>query len=142
VILLDTTILVYAVGADHPLREPCRRILQAHSDGTVEATTTVEVIQEFTHVRARRQTRADAVYLARRYATAFALLTTRPDDLDLGLTLYEGHPELGAFDAMLAAVALNHQADALVSADQAFRALTQLPWIDPATPAINRILGL
>jgi predicted nucleic acid-binding protein len=140
VIFLDTTVLIYAVGVDHPLRDPCRRILQAHADGSIEATTTVEVIQEFTHVRARRQTRADAVSLARHYVAAFTVLTTRADDLELGLTLYECHPELGAFDAMLAAVALNHHVDVLVSADRAFGALSQLSWIDPATPAVNRIL--
>jgi predicted nucleic acid-binding protein len=141
VILLDTTVLVYSVGADHPLREPCRLILQAHAAGSLEATTTVEVIQEFTHVRARRQPRADAVALARQYTAAFSLLLTQADDLELGLTLYERHPELGAFDAVLAAVALNHHVDALISADRAFGVLIQLPWIDPATPEIDRILG-
>jgi predicted nucleic acid-binding protein len=139
VILLDTTVLVYAVGTDHPLREPCRRLLQAHADGSVQATTTVEVIQEFTHVRARRQTRADAVSIARRYTTAFSLLTTRAADLDLGLTLFERYPNLGAFDAILAAVALNHHVEALVSADRAFQMVAQLPWIDPATASIDRI---
>jgi uncharacterized protein len=72
VILLDTTVPVYAVGVDHPLREPGRLILQAHAAGSLEATTTVEVIQGFTHVRARRQPRAHAVVLARRYAAAFS----------------------------------------------------------------------
>jgi predicted nucleic acid-binding protein len=141
VILLDTTVLVYAVGADHPLRGPCRLILQAHAAGSLEATTTVEVIQEFTHVRARRQPRADAVALARHYAAAFSLLASQTADLELGLTLCERHPELGAFDAVLAAVALNHHVDAFISADRAFGVLTQLPWIDPATPEIDRILG-
>ena len=66
-ILLDTTVLSYAVGADHPLREPCRRLLRAHGNGHIEATTTIEVIQEFVHVRARRRSRPDAVALARHY---------------------------------------------------------------------------
>src|SRR5580765_112220 len=29
VIVLDTTVLVYAVGAEHRYREPCRRLLEA-----------------------------------------------------------------------------------------------------------------
>lgn len=49
---LDTTILVYAKGADHPLRDPCRRLIAAIEEGRVLATTTSEVIQEFVHVRA------------------------------------------------------------------------------------------
>jgi hypothetical protein len=42
---------------------------------------------------------------------------------------------------MLVAVALNRHVDAFVSADRAFGVLAQLPWIDPATPEIDRILS-
>jgi len=140
-IVLDTTVLAYAVGEEHPLRDPCRRLLQAHAEGHLVATTTVEVIQEFAHVRARRQTRSDAVDLARRYSDAFSLLVTTVDDLDRGLALFEQYPALGAFDAVLAAVALDRRAEALVSADRAFGSVVGLPFVDPATPAIARLLG-
>lgn len=140
-IVLDTTVLAYAVGEEHPLRDPCRRLLAAHADGRVEATTTVEVIQEFAHIRGRRQTRKDAVRLARRYMAAFSLLVTTPDDLDRGLDLFEQYPALGAVDAVLAAVALDRRAEALVSADRAFASVPGLPLVDPATPAIMRLIG-
>lgn len=140
-IVLDTTILSYAVGAEHLLRAPCRRLLQAHGDGSIEATTTIEVIQEFTHVRARRRSRADAVTLAWQYLAAFSVLVTTAEDLDLGLTLFERYPALGAFDAVLAAVALNRHADALVSADGDFADVPNLRWVDPATPALNALIG-
>ncbi len=139
-IVLDTTVLVYAVGTDHPLREPCRRVLAAQADGRVDAMTTVEVIQEFAHVRAQRRSRMDAAALARQYRAAFALLVTGPEDLDLGLTLFERHPGLGAFDAILAAIALNRRAEALVSGDRAYSQIAGLPWIDPGTPAVDRLL--
>jgi predicted nucleic acid-binding protein len=107
----------------------------------VDATTTVEVIQEFAHVRARRRTRADAVALARSYRAAFPLLSANGDDLLVGLSLFERYQELGAFAAMLLAVALRRRAEALVSADHAFRTVEHLlRWIDPATPAIERLL--
>jgi len=44
VILLDTTVLVYAVGADQSLRDPCRRVIDAGGRGELAATTTVDVI--------------------------------------------------------------------------------------------------
>jgi uncharacterized protein len=47
VILLDTTVLVYAKGEDHPLHDPCRDLIAAIADRRLDATTTVEVIQEF-----------------------------------------------------------------------------------------------
>jgi predicted nucleic acid-binding protein len=141
VILLDTTVLSYTVGAEHPLREPCHRLLQAHGDGRIEATTTIEIVQEFVHVRARRRPRLDAVTLARHYMAALPLLVTRAEDLDLGLTLFERYGALGPFDAVLAAVTLNHRAEALVSANQAFGGVPNLPWVDPATPNLDRLIG-
>ena len=140
-IVLDTNVLSYALGEEHPLREPCRRVLAAHGDGRIEVTTTVEVIQEFAHVRARRRPRADAVMLARYFSGAFSLLVTRPEDLDLGLSLFDQHPALGAFDSVLAGVALNHGAEALVSADRAFGEILQLRWVDPSTPALDQLIG-
>jgi predicted nucleic acid-binding protein len=140
-IVIDTTVLAYAVGQAHPLRDPCRRLLSAHADGRVDTTTTVEVIQEFTHIRARRRTRAEAVRLARRYMAAFTLLITTPDELDHGLALFESYPVVGAFDAVLAAVAIDRGADALVSADRAFATIDGLTVIDPATPALLRLIG-
>jgi predicted nucleic acid-binding protein len=140
VIVLDTTVLSYAVGDEHPLRAPCRKVLVAHGEGRIDVSTTVEVVQEFVHVRARRRPRADAVALGRYYRAAFALLVTDPADLDLGLALFDRFPSLGAFDAVLAAVTLNRQAEALVSADQAFGTIPGLPWVNPATPDLDRLI--
>jgi len=64
-IVLDTTVFVYAKGADHPLRDPCRELIAAIADERIEATTTAEVIGEFVHVRARRRGRGDAAALGR-----------------------------------------------------------------------------
>jgi predicted nucleic acid-binding protein len=132
-ILLDTTVLLHAVGDDHALRAACRRLLKAHLNGDVQAATTVEVIQEFAHVRSRRRSREDAVALAREYSALIPLLATDSRDLDLGLTLYESHRRIGPFDAVLAAVTLNRQLDGIASTDQAFGDVAGLPWIDPAS---------
>jgi predicted nucleic acid-binding protein len=121
VIVLDTTVLVYAVGADRELREPCRELIGAIADGRLRATTTVEVLQEFTDVRARRRDRADAARRARDYLDLLApLLVLGEDDLEHGLRLYSRSDRLGAFDAVLAAAAGRADAAAIVSADLAF----------------------
>ena len=131
-IVLDTTILAYAAGADHPLRDPCRRILEAASRGSLLAVTTTHVIEEFVHVRSRRRPRDDAAELGRRYSTLLApLIATDADDLTEGLRLFVAHPELGSFDAVLAAVALRRGADALVSADRAFSVVPDLRHLHP-----------
>jgi uncharacterized protein len=142
VIVLDTTVLVYAVGGDHPLQDPCRRLLVAASARKVHATTTVEAIQEFAHVAARRRPRGDAAALARDHARVLApLLTTSHEALERGLDLFARHSSLGSFDALLAATALGHDADAFVSADRAFGEVPGLRYVDPAGPELDTLLA-
>lgn len=130
-IVLDTTVLVSAVGGDRELRDPARALLAAAAGGGLRATTTPEAIQEFAHVRARRRDRGDAAALARSYADLFSpLLEVGEADLRDGLRLFERTPALGAFDAVLAAVALNAGASALVSADRAFNEVRGLTFVD------------
>jgi predicted nucleic acid-binding protein len=141
-IVLDTTVLVYAKGADHPLREPCRQLIAAIAEGAVDATTTADVIQEFVHVRARRRDRSDAAALGRDYAELLSpLLSINREHLQYGLTLFEATPRLGAFDAVLAAAAVKSDAVALVSADTAFADLPEIPHVVPDADGTASLLG-
>lgn len=140
-IVLDTTVLVYAKGSDHPLRDPCRELVAAIADERIEATTTAEVIQEFVHVRARRRNRSDAVALGRDYAELLSpLLPITADHLQRGLTLLERTPRLGAFDAVLAAAAAATGATALVSADTAFADVPDITHVLPDRNAVTKLL--
>jgi predicted nucleic acid-binding protein len=142
VIVLDTTVLAYAVGTDHPLRAPCRRLVLAIADGEVVATTTIEVIQEFTHVRARRRDRKDAAELARDYIELLSpLLIVEEPDLREGLRLFEENLDIGAFDAILAAAAHAAGADALVSADAGFSAVANIRHVVPDADGIRDLIG-
>jgi uncharacterized protein len=141
-IVLDTTVLVYAKGADHPLREPCRQLIGAIAEGQVEATTTVEAIQELVHVRARRRGRGDAAALGRDYSELLApLLTVTSEDLARGLTLYGRSERLGALDAVLAAAAEAAGARALVSADTGFAELKAVMHVVPDASGLETLLG-
>jgi predicted nucleic acid-binding protein len=141
VIVLDTTVLVYAVGDPHPLARPARDVIAAIQGGRVRATTTVEAVQEFAHVRARRRGRADAAALARDFAALLAPLLS-PDEGDLagGLEIFEEGP-LGAFDAVLAAAARGRGADALVSADRAFAAVTGIRFVPLDGAELAELIG-
>ncbi len=141
-IVLDTTVLVYAVGADHTLREPCQQLIRAIADGTILATTTIEVIQEFTHVRARRRDRKDAAELARDYIELLSpLLIVEETDLREGLRLHEEGTGFGSFDAVLAAAARAAGADALVSAVTGFSSIAAIQHIIPDANGILQLLG-
>ena len=139
-IVLDTTVLVYAVGADHPLREPCLRLLAGAPSRRL--TTTAGVIQEFVHVRQRRRSRDDAVALGRSYLDLLSPLLDVPgaavsDALDLMVE----QPALGAFDAVLAAAATRAGCAALVTADKAFAGLRGCPVVVPDDSGVDQLLG-
>ncbi len=140
-IVLDTTVLVYAKGAEHPLRDPCRGLIEAIADGAVEATTSVEVIQEYVHVRARRGEREEAAASGRDYAELLSpLLEVTRQDLEHGLALFERDRRLGAFDAVLAAAAAASGARALVSADSAFAGVTDVVHVVPDASGVRALL--
>lgn len=143
-IVLDTTVLIYAVGTEHPLRDPCRGVIEAIGAGHLSATTTVEVIQELLHVRARRRSRADATAVAGNYVDLLSPLT-RPDadGLRRGFDLFAAAEGLGPFDAVLAATVLgSDHLTGLVSADRAFGGVPRLLHHDPADPAMPADLGI
>jgi predicted nucleic acid-binding protein len=143
VIILDTTVLVYAVGDDHGLREPARAVLEAAYHHRIEATTTVEVIQEFLHARARRRPRSDAVEHAAAYTSLLSPLVTVDESvLDDALRVFAATETVGAFDAVLAAVVLAEPGRALVSADRAFAGVEGLTWHDLAAPGLLVDLGI
>lgn len=140
-ILLDTTVLVYAKGQDHPLRDPCRDLIDAIAERHIEATTTIEVIQEFVHVRARRRGRTDAAGLGRDYAELLSpLLQLTVKDLNVGLALFERTEKLGAFDAVLAACATRAGAKAFVSADIGFASVPGIAHVIPDCDGISTLL--
>lgn len=142
-IVVDTNVLVYAVGAEHPLREPCRQLVEAVGARRLDATTTVEAIQEFVHVRTRWHGRASAIELGRRYAAVFSpLLVSTAEALDDGLRLYARHEDLDAFDAVLAATAIPADASALVSADAAFDGVRGLRHVAPGSRDFERLVSL
>lgn len=141
-IVLDTTVLLYAKGVDHPLRDPARRLIAAVTEGEVEATTTPEVIQELVHVRAGRRGRADAVALGDDYADLLSpLLTITAEQLHHGLEIFARCERVGAFDAVLAAAALSIGASALVSADAAFGTVPALTHVSPDENGVAQLLS-
>jgi len=140
VIVLDTTVLLYAVGSEHELREPCRRLLAAPR--SVGLTTTAGVLQEFVHVRARRRPHPDAVELGRAYLTLLKPLVDVPDTaVDDALDLLGEHASLGAFDAILAATSRRSGCEAIVTADRAFAEIDGLEVVFPNQGGIDGLLS-
>lgn len=138
-IVFDTTVLAYAAGGEHPLRQPCRDLVSVAAIGPARMTTTVEVLQEFVHVHALRRERAVAVALGESYVDVLRpLLLVSEQTLRAGLGLFARHRRPGAFDCVLAAAVIE-QGATLVSADRAF---ADLPGIDLVVPDAAGVAGL
>lgn len=140
VFLIDTNVLMYASGGNHPLKAPCDKIILAIADDDLVATTTPEAIQEYAHIFARRRGRRAAVERATEFATLLApLLPTEHEHLAAGLQLWADNEQLGAFDAIFAAVALDTKYATIVSADRAF---TSVPGLNHVFPDVEGVASL
>ncbi|HVL98516.1 MAG TPA: PIN domain-containing protein [Egibacteraceae bacterium] len=134
--LLDTAVFIYAVGTDHPLRSPCRRVFEGMLQQEFPAEASVLAVQEVLHQRARRTGDRGA---ARRFAADLTqvcvLHDVTLDDLRLSLRLWDDAPALDAADAVHAAVAISNGIPVIISPDEAFDQVAGLARISPAAAA-------
>jgi predicted nucleic acid-binding protein len=131
--LYDTSIFVYALGVEHPYRDPCREIVRRATEGDLEGEGSADLLQELAHQRLRRTgDRADATKAARNVAMLAWWHPVEPNDVQRGLDLFERHPELDSRDAVFAALAINRGIDAILATDKAFDEVDGLERIDPA----------
>ncbi|MEW6281205.1 MAG: type II toxin-antitoxin system VapC family toxin [Candidatus Eremiobacterota bacterium] len=94
-ILVDTNVLMYTAGADHPHEAPSIAFLKLAADGRVEACLDAEVLQEILH-RYR---------LARQIVPR--VLPVEAEAVDRARELMERAPHLRARDAVHGAIALS-----------------------------------
>jgi uncharacterized protein len=131
--LYDTSVFVYALGGEHPYREPCRDIVHRAAIGELQGEASADLLQEFAHQRLRRTgDRTAAARTTRNIAKLVWWHPLEPDDVQRGIDLFERHPQLGARDAVFAALAINRRVDAILSTDRAFDEVDGLERIDPA----------
>lgn len=140
-IVLDTNVLVYAIGEEHRLLAPAKRVFDSVAKAAVVATTTAGVIQEFMHVFARRRGRGVAHARALRFTKLLAPMLREDIALAGAIELYQRYDRLDPFDALLASACIAAEADALVSADRAFAQVEGLPFVDLAAPELDRLLA-
>ncbi len=138
-VLLDSTIFIYAVGGDHPYREPCRQLVRDLRVSAFPGEVSVLAVEETLHQRTRRT--GDRA-LAQEVVGSIPDLCTVHEltlaDTQLGLRLYGESSWLNARDSMHAATALNRGIPMIVSPDSAFDDVAGLERLDPIE-AVERI---
>ena len=126
-LFIDTAVILYAAGAEHPLRDPCRRLLGLVVAQRVDAVTSVEVVKEILHrFSAVRRPELGAA-MARDALDLFApvlpvthaVMRRMPD-------LIRRYPTLAARDLVHAATCLHEGITEIVSPDSGFDQLEDL----------------
>lgn len=131
-IAVDTTVPIYALGAESQHRDACRSLIQLAAEGRVQLEASIGIVQEVAHVRAHRT--GDRAEAGRQAARLMVVLECHPvegPDLERALTLFAAHHRLDMLDALHAASALNRGIDGIVAADKAFDDVPQLHRIAP-----------
>jgi predicted nucleic acid-binding protein len=132
-VFIDTAVIMYAGGAEHPLRNPCGRIIKGVADGDIDAVTSAEVIQEILHrfisVRRPDTGRAQAIEALDVFAPVLPIthaLMRRVPDLAIR------YPSLAARDLVHVATCIHEGITDIVSPDRGFDQVAEVRRIDPA----------
>ena len=101
-IFVDTNVFMYAVGRDHPLKEPARAFFRdAFRENSPRLCTSAEVLQELLHAYlpvGRLETLAAAFELVE--SAIDEIWSVEPDDVQFARESIEQFPELGARDLL------------------------------------------
>ncbi|WP_370325086.1 type II toxin-antitoxin system VapC family toxin [Euzebya sp.] len=130
---VDTSVIMYAGGADHPKRDGCRAALRAVLDGAEDAVTSAEVVQEILH-RFGRADRQIGTAMAQSTITMFAPLVAIDDAvIARAVDLFASMPRLSSRDVIHVAVCRELGIDRILTVDQDFDSVGGLTRVDPDT---------
>lgn len=122
-VFVDTSVLMYAVGREHPLRQPARAFFATATTEQQPLATSSEVLQELAHAYLpveRTETLAAALRLVDR--TGMEVWPLEHDDVTLGIELAARHPGLGARDLCHLASCQRRGVTRIQTFDRALRA--------------------
>ncbi len=120
-ILVDTNVIMYAAGADHPHKGPSVALLERVAGGEVEATIDAEVLQEILH-RYRAIGRWDDGRRVFGFTRQIfpAVVPVTANVLDRARRLLDSDLQIMARDALHAAVVMAEGLEAVCSYDRDF----------------------
>ncbi|MBU1262648.1 type II toxin-antitoxin system VapC family toxin [bacterium] len=133
VYFLDTNIIMYAVGKEHPYKKPCQEIIAMVNKGKISVVTNTEVIQEILYRYLSLKMPQDAFENAEDTINLTQhILPINKDEIEIAIELLKKHyPLIYTRDAIHVATMLNHGIDKIISTDKHFDILTEIKRIDP-----------
>jgi hypothetical protein len=121
VIFVDTNVIMFAVGREHPLRSEAREFFERSLEAAL--CTSAEVLQELIHayLPVQRMATLDAAFtlVERTIPQIFAIEAA---DVRSARLLVDRHPELGSRDLLHVAVCQRHEVRTIKTFDRALGA--------------------
>jgi hypothetical protein len=123
-ILVDSNVPMYLVGAAHPNKEAARRLLEEAVTAGEALCTDAEVLQEILHryTAIRRPQDIDPAFESL-LAVVDVVYPIERADVERARTLIDRTPQLSARDAIHVAVMRRHDVDQVMSFDRGFDAI-------------------
>ena len=129
--LVDTNVIVYAVGSAHPLKQAAGRILSDIAAGALAANLDVETLQEVLYLYSSRGERRKGFKTVEHLLLLFPNpLPVAREEIEMARDLMMEHSFLGARDAIHAAVVRIHQMDGIITADRVFDRIKEVKRFD------------
>lgn len=127
-IFVDTNVIMYAVGGEHPLKDQARQFFEESLEQGGRLATSAEVLQELLHAYLpvnRLQTLDAALTLAEGRIDVF--WSIEPEDVRFARLLVERYAELGARDLLHLACCKRRDVEELKTFDRALGAAFRRP---------------
>ena len=119
---LDTNVLMYAVGGEHPLKKPSIEILRQAAEEEILAVTDTEVFQEIAYRYWSQKKWSVAVRILRDYQYLFTeIYPIEKGHLDVYYALFNDYDFLSPRDAIHIAVMKAHNLRDIITADASFK---------------------
>jgi len=129
---LDANIIMYSLGGPHPLKEPCKAVLERIKAEAVYSVINTEVLQEILH-RYFSIGKPDIAEIA--YASLTRIcIRVHPvtiAETDKALSLMKANPAITSRDAIHAATMINNGVKEIISTDSHFDLIPGVKRIDP-----------
>ena len=130
---IDTNLIMYSIGGPHPLREPCKKLLEKIKSREILGVTNTEVLQEilYRYFSMGRGTLGEIAYQSMiEFCTD--IFPVRVVDTDKALEILKMVNGITSRDAIHAATMMNNGIKEIISTDPHFDLIHEIKRIDPA----------
>jgi hypothetical protein len=131
---------MYSIGGPHPLREPCKNILEKIKSRGILVITDTEVLQEilYRYFSIRKRTLGEIAYRSI-VEICIEILPIRLIDMDKALEILKMADGITSRDAIHAATMINNGIKEIISTDPHLDRIPAIKRIDPPKAYLGRI---